>query len=467
MSSAGFDVLVTVILSDRVNLRDNSTQNTLFGLVAGLAFGVGPNVGGIIVENKGWRWCFGINIPVCVAGHIFAFALLRTELVGPSPVNFVDPTTGRSMSIPSTKRWTTKLLAMDYYGLVLFLITVIAFLTALDFGAHSYSWKHPATIVLLVVSIVCLILFIAFEAGLEQNGWLTRRFPNSHVARMTPMMPINLFYSKDFGILSLLNFTGGIAIFSMFYFISLYFLLVQNYEPARAGLQLIFYLPGLGVGVYLAMFMLNIWPRQTFPPVFIGQMFKVVFFGLLTMALKLRNEPFIYVCMVCAGLGSGLNSMPIPLHGIARRRRQLAQVIGTLEFFFPFGGTVGIGIMSSVLNSRLSSGFRREFGDIPPTNQTNIGTSNSPNTLGDITDLPPEIQQIVNRVVKDALVVSFQAILPLIACGSLAAMFLGNVWIRGKKRKTPSSSSTTSTSTGSTAPRMPSWSELSIPRKYE
>lgn len=48
VSSAGLLVMMTVILSDKVSLKDNAMQNTLFGLVSGLSYAVGPVIGGSV-----------------------------------------------------------------------------------------------------------------------------------------------------------------------------------------------------------------------------------------------------------------------------------------------------------------------------------------------------------------------------------------------------------------------------------
>ena len=46
VSSAGLLVMMTVILSDKVSLKDNALQNTLFSMVAGASYSVGPVIGG-------------------------------------------------------------------------------------------------------------------------------------------------------------------------------------------------------------------------------------------------------------------------------------------------------------------------------------------------------------------------------------------------------------------------------------
>lgn len=39
--------------------------------------------------------------------------------------------------------------------------------------------------------------------------------------------------------------------FSVFYFISIYFTLVEGYESGRSGLQLLYYIPGIGCKLYI------------------------------------------------------------------------------------------------------------------------------------------------------------------------------------------------------------------------
>jgi DHA2 family multidrug resistance protein len=54
---------------------------TIFGLIVLLGPLLGPVVGGWLAENVSWRWCFFINLPVCVA----LLALLLTGLPSESP----------------------------------------------------------------------------------------------------------------------------------------------------------------------------------------------------------------------------------------------------------------------------------------------------------------------------------------------------------------------------------------------
>jgi hypothetical protein len=85
-----------------------------------------------------------------------------------------------------------------------------------------------------------------------------------------PMFPLDLFRTRDMGLLAYLQFSTGMALFSVFYFVGIWFTIVLSYDSGKAGAQLTYYLPGLGVGVYAVIFMCNIWPWETFFPLFFG-----------------------------------------------------------------------------------------------------------------------------------------------------------------------------------------------------
>lgn len=61
LATAGTMILTRIILSDKVSLKDNALNNTVFSLVAGVGYGVGPVIGGYLTSVS-WRWCFIINI---------------------------------------------------------------------------------------------------------------------------------------------------------------------------------------------------------------------------------------------------------------------------------------------------------------------------------------------------------------------------------------------------------------------
>ncbi|CAD6445439.1 e91f15f3-b776-412b-b345-d69a89be1e64 [Sclerotinia trifoliorum] len=85
LGCSGLLILTKVLLADKVSLKENAKNNSLFAVVGGLAYGFGPVIGGYLTQVS-WRWCFIINIPIALVGMIGAHFLLRPILLGPQTI---------------------------------------------------------------------------------------------------------------------------------------------------------------------------------------------------------------------------------------------------------------------------------------------------------------------------------------------------------------------------------------------
>ena len=92
----------------------------------------------------------------------------------------------------------------------------------------------------------------------------------------------------------------------------IFFSIVRGNGPDKAGVQLLYYTPGLAVGVYLSMFMCNRWPRKTFWPILFGSVIEAVGVGLMAWALSLsaKGNGIIYGMMALTGAGTALRFLP-------------------------------------------------------------------------------------------------------------------------------------------------------------
>jgi hypothetical protein len=196
---------------------------------------------------------------------------------------------------------------------------------------------------------------------------------------------------------------------------------VKAYTPSQAGIQLLYYTPGIGVGVYLAMIMCNAYPRQTFFPLFLGSIIEATGISVLCYALQHGHIPTIYGMMALTGAGSGLRFMPGSLHGIGFFPNNISSVISMMSFAVPFGGTMAMTIMGTVFNNKGS--IAAQF-NTPATHSTS-GTDG-------VYKLDPATQKIISDSAKTGVVWAFIAILPLMWLCVVAASCLGNVKITGK-----------------------------------
>ncbi|PGH14237.1 hypothetical protein AJ79_03212 [Helicocarpus griseus UAMH5409] len=417
-SSAGIMNLIQIVLADNVSLKENAKNTTIFQFVSGISYGVGPVIGGYLTESN-WRYCFVLSIPIAFVAHFAIFFLLRKNLV--KGTHFTKGSRGSS--------FLSGLASVDSGGTLLFILGIGLIILGTSWGGATYPWASAAVLVPLISGSVLFVLFFVYEYYLEPGRVLARIFP-----KQTPMIPFPLFKKKDISLLAILEFATGAAMYSVFYFIGIYFTLVEAYPSGKAGIQLLYYIPGIGVGVYLAMFACNVWPAQTFTPLSAGTLIETVGVALITWAVTTRNLPLINGMMALAGAGTGLRFMPSSLHAAGIWPDKLAPALSVMQFALPFGGTLALAIMGSVFNNKMSRVFNPSSAMSQSSGRFDVHASQS---LDDISKLPTEVQEGIRNVGKDAVMWAFISIMPIMAISFVTGIFMGNVWIK-KDKKTAS-----------------------------
>lgn len=198
---AGIGMLTRVILADKVSLKENAKNNTIFALVGGLGYGFGPTIGGYLTQVT-WRWCFILNVPIAVIGMVFGFFLLRPELLGPQNIPGVDDTT----ELHGIKAFKIKLLTIDYGGQILFLFGMGLLVLALTWGGSYYPWSDVRVLAPLVIGFVTFSAFVVWEFLMAPGRKLATMFP-----QQTAMIPFKLIWSRNAGLLIYINFVTGMG----------------------------------------------------------------------------------------------------------------------------------------------------------------------------------------------------------------------------------------------------------------
>lgn len=116
-------------------------------------------------------------------------------------------------------------------------------------------------------------------------------------------------------------------------------------------MQLLYYTPGIGCGVYAAMMFCNVWPRNTFVPLFLGSVIEALGIGLLAWAMHTGDKATIYGMVAFSGVGTGLRFMPVTLHAVGFFPGSVAPVVSLLGIALPFGGALSLTIMTTVYNN--------------------------------------------------------------------------------------------------------------------
>jgi hypothetical protein len=119
------------------------------------------------------------------------------------------------------------------------------------------------------------------------------------------MIPLEIFRDWDVCICQWNNLASGMVMFGQFYYIAIYFTIVFNYSPQQAGQQLLYFLPGLGVGAWSAIvFVLKVFHGTKFVLI-AGSIIMAIATGLFAMAVqqKVKGELFGFMAMLGVGVG--------------------------------------------------------------------------------------------------------------------------------------------------------------------
>lgn len=163
----------------------------------GVATASGPFLGGWLIEAVSWRLVFFINLPL--AALLFAIAIRHV------PESRDRTVAGR----------------IDYLGAAL----VTLGLSGVTFGliqAGSAGWTSPAVLVALGGGTACLALFLVVESR-----------------RAHPMLPLELFRSRQFSAANVVTFVVYAALSGGLFLLPVELQVVSGYSPIASGAALL------------------------------------------------------------------------------------------------------------------------------------------------------------------------------------------------------------------------------------
>lgn len=140
----------------------------------------------------------------------------------------------------------------------------------------------------------------------------------------------------------------------------------------------------------MAMFSVNVWPRQTLHPLLLGGITSAVGITVLPWAISAQNTSVVYGMMALTGHGVGIRLSPASMHGLAYFPGSTSAITCLFSFALPFGGMIALTMMSTVFNNK-------------------SGTAGSND--------------------KDGIKWAFVALIPFMWLCVLLTTFLGNVWV--------------------------------------
>ncbi len=172
--------------------RQRGTAIGIWAGVSALALAIGPLVGGLITEHLDWSWIFFINIPVGIVAIAASFL-------------FIDESRDESH------------VRLDLPGLATSALGLFTLTYAL-IEANTYGWTSPRILGAFAVAGVSILAFILLE-----------RYQRA------PMLPLELFRSPTYAGANLVMLLVALAMFGVFFFLSLYMQNVLGYSAVQTG----------------------------------------------------------------------------------------------------------------------------------------------------------------------------------------------------------------------------------------
>jgi EmrB/QacA subfamily drug resistance transporter len=280
----------------------------VWGAVAGSGGAAGVLAGGMLTEWAGWEWVLFVNVPIGVAAALAAPRLLPESR---------DADRERAFDVSGAVSVTA--------GLALLVYTLV--------DANDAGWASTQTVILGALSLVLLAVFLAVE---RRTGH--------------PLMPFSIFRLRTLRGANVVGLLIGMALFSMFFFLSLYMQQVLGYDALKTGLA---YLPlalSIIVSAGLASALVT---RLGFKPTLIAGLVLIagglIWFGQVSPDGTYVGDVLFPSLLAAVGLGFAF--VPVTIAAVTGTRPDEAGLAsGLINTSQQVGGALGLAVLAAVAN---------------------------------------------------------------------------------------------------------------------
>ena len=382
------------IISNSFSEQERGRAIGLWSGFSAITAGIGPVLGGWLIEHVSWRAVFFINLPIALVVILIS-------------LRHVAENTDRESS------------RVDWLG---------AILAALGLGALVYGliesaqvgFNDRSVIVALTAGIVVLILFFFVESRLSQ-----------------PMLPLTLFRSRTFAGTNLLTFLLYAALGGTLFFLPLNLIQVQRYPPTSAGAAL---LPFILIMSFLSRWSGGLVARYGPKlPLVVGPVITAV--GYLLFLLPGIGGNYwttFFPPTVVLGLGMAITVAPLTttvMSSIGQNRAGTASGVNNAVartaslVAIAVLGVVMIHVFKANLDHRLSTT------NLPASVAQSLQTQSIKLAAIDIPEnVNPETHQLIRRAIDESFVSGFRWIMAIGAALAAASAVVALLWISATSR---------------------------------
>ncbi len=299
---------LSILTSTFRDAKERAQAIAIWAAVFALGTGIGPLVGGYLLEHYSWSSVFFINIPIIIIALIGgAFAIQDSRGANPHKV--------------------------DFFGFVLSIAGLFALVYAI-IQAGVNGWGSAKVLWAFLIAAVLLTLFIVGE-----------------LRSKNPILPLQFFRNKSFSGANLALTLVAFGLFGSFFFLGQYLQSVKGYTPLESGVRL---LP-MAFIIFIAALISARVARALGTKITVGVGILLSSIGFFYFARMMSIDAsyltiVIGMCIVALGIGmtmspatnSVMGSIPHGKAGVGSAMNDTTRQIG---------GALGVAVLGTVLNS--------------------------------------------------------------------------------------------------------------------
>jgi EmrB/QacA subfamily drug resistance transporter len=360
----------------------------------GVSMTLGPVLGGYLAENLSWRGVFFINVPLALAVLVIAYSRVPESKDGEA----------RSLDLPGAA-----LAAAGLGGVVFGLLE-----------SSKAGLGDPLVVGALVTGAVSLAAFVVVEGR-----------------RYEPMMPLELFRSRNFTGANLFTLLFYFALGGTLFFLPFNLIQVQGYSATAAGAAI---LPAILIMSLLSRYVGGLTDRYGARlPLVIGPSIAAVGFVLFTVPGVQSGSYWTSFFPATVVLGLGLSAQAsavttVALNSVEARRSGLASAINNA--FAQTAGLLAIAVLGVLMFMVFSGSLdsRLEALDLPPEARQQLEEEKIQLAAAKVPEgLDNASGTAVERAIDEAFVAGYRVVMLVAAGMALASALSAALLIEGKQ----------------------------------
>ncbi|KAJ2646376.1 hypothetical protein IWW40_005473 [Coemansia sp. RSA 1250] len=315
VGGAGLLSLVFIVVSDLTAEHERAAYMGVLGAVWSIASVVGPLLGGVFSDKASWRWAFWINLVAAIP----VLPILMLVLKLPKPQG----------------SFTEKLKKVDFAGSLVLIGGVVMLLLALTWGGKTFPWSSARVICLLVFGVLTLGVFLLIE-------WKVA---------LVPIVPMRLLANRNVGLIVASQFFMGASMYSVMFFVPIWYTIVKHSSSTAAGLHLLPYLLGMSIVSILSGFVVS--RLGMYRPLAIsGAALVVLGSGLLILFDEQVNfgKQVGFLLIMGVGLGLDIQVLLVAVQAAAPLE-DMAAATSLYLFMRVLGSSIGVSVLQSVFQN--------------------------------------------------------------------------------------------------------------------